>query len=147
MIRDERNRTEKLFFMALCGTDYNCVPMMLGIKRLLTGVVTNHKSFSSWCQELKGVLWDAGSPRECDYHNMGMKLAGFTSIPAKTRSKYWTEVSCEAFAKTTKYVCDLWSLKRPRPGPEYGFSVRDGIVRFAYDGLFVACLPPPPKPK
>lgn len=139
VIRDERDRTVKLFFMALCGTDYNIVPMGLGVKRLMTGVVTNYKSFSSWCQELKGLLWDVGSPRECDYYNMGMKLASLTKIPAKTRSKYWTEVNCGLMAKTMKYVYELWSLKRPRPGPEYGFSVRDDVVHFDCDedSLFV----------
>ncbi len=37
------------------------------------------------------------------------------------------------------YVCELWNLKRPRSGPEYGFSVRDGVVHFDYDdgSLFV----------
>lgn len=135
VIRDEKERTERLFFMALCGTDYNIVPLGLGIKRLMTGVVTNYKSFSSWCQELKRLLWGVGgaSSQDCDYYNMGMKLADFTNVPAKIRSKHWTEVNCGLMAKTMKYVCELWNLKRPTPGPEYGFSVRDGVVRFDCD--------------
>lgn len=118
--------------MALCETDYSIVPMGLGIKRLMIGVVTNYKSFSLWCQDLKSLLWGLGSasPQDCDYYNMGMRLAGFTKVPERIRSKYWTEVNCGLMAKTMKYVCELWSLKRLTPGPEYGFSVHDGVVRF-----------------
>lgn len=132
VIRDETERREKLFFMALCGTDYNIVPRGLGIKRLMTGVVTNHKAFSSWCREMKSLLWRVGgaSSQDCDYYKMGMKLAGFTKIPATIGAKYWTEVDCRLMAKTMKYVCELWTLKKPRPGSEYGFSVCDGLVRF-----------------
>ena len=121
--------------MALCGTNYNIVQMGLGIKRLMTGVVTNYKSISSWCQGLKSLLWCVGgtSSQDCDYYNMGMRLAGFTKVPAKIRSKYWTEVNCGLMAKTMKYGGELWNLKRPRPGSEYGFSVRDGAVRFDCD--------------
>lgn len=135
VIRDETERREKLFFMALCGTDYNIVPMGLGIKRLMTGVVTNYKAFSSWCRELKSLLWSFGgaSSQDCDYYKMGMKLAGFTKVPATIRAKYWTEVNCRLVAKTMKYVCELWTLKKPRPGSEYGFSVCDGVVRFDCD--------------
>lgn len=129
VLQDEKERTERLFFMVLCGTDYNIVPMGLGIKRLMTGVVTNSKSFSLWCQELKRLLWGVSS-EDCDYHNMGRKLADFTNVPVKIQSKYWTRVNCELMLKTMKYVCELWTMKRPRPGPDYGFSVLDGVVRF-----------------
>ncbi|KAI4792889.1 hypothetical protein KUCAC02_033084 [Chaenocephalus aceratus] len=132
VVRDERERHEKLFFMALCGTDYNVMPMGLGIVRLMHAAVTERESFSSWCTELKGLLWGTGSPLESEYHRMGMKLAGLAKLPEKTQSKYWTEVNCGLMARTTKYVCELWNLKRPIPGPEYGFSVRDGVVRFDY---------------
>ncbi len=96
---DQRERMVKLVFMALCGTDYNIILMGLGIKRLMTGVVTNYESFSSWCKELKSLLWGVGSPWDCDYYDMGMKLAGFTKVPDKTRSKYWTEANCGLMAK------------------------------------------------
>lgn len=43
VIEDEGERLRKMIFMALCGTDHNIVPMGLGIKRLMTGVVTNRK--------------------------------------------------------------------------------------------------------
>jgi hypothetical protein len=98
----------------------------------MTGVVTNHKAFSSWCREMKSLLWrvEGASSQDCDYYKMGMKLAGFTKIPATIGAKYWTEVDCRLMAKTMKYVCELWTLKNPRPGSEYGFSVCDGLVRF-----------------
>ncbi|KAJ7983715.1 hypothetical protein DPEC_G00373700 [Dallia pectoralis] len=132
VIRDDIARTEKLFFMALCGTDYNKVPTGLGIKSLLTGVVANYRTFASWCQELRSLLWGSGAPcQDRDYHHMGMKLAEFTNVPDKKRSTHWTEVNCGTMAKTLKYVCELWRLKRPTPGPEYGFSVCGDQVSFA----------------
>lgn len=134
-VRNETARMEKLFFMALCGTDYNLVPAGLGIKRLMTGVLTDYDSFSSWCRDLKGLLWGGGgepsSPVEGrDYHKMGRRLSRITRVPAKTCFKHWTVENCRLMVKTIKYVCDLWSLKKPRPGPEYGFCVRDGVVSF-----------------
>ena len=134
LLRDEKERRERLFFMVLCGTDYNMVPIGLGIKRLMTGVITNSKSFSSWCQELQRLLWGACDvpSQACDYHNMGLRLAYLTKVPATTRSKYWTRANCELLLKTMKYVCELWAMKRPRPGPDYGFSVLNGMVRFNY---------------
>lgn len=128
--QDNRARMEKLIFMALCGTDYNIVPMGLGIKRLMTGAVTNHKSFSSWCRELERLLWDVSEAPSDDYFKMGTRLATFTNVPAKTQSKHWTESTCGLMFKTMKYVWELWNLKRPKPGSEYGFVVRDGVVRF-----------------
>lgn len=137
VVRDKTVRMERLFFMMLCGTDYNRIPVGLGIKRLMTGAVTNYKSFSSWCQELEGIF--SGVPgasyRNCNYYNMGMKLAWFTKVPRMTQSKYWTEVNCGVMIKTMKYVCELWNLKRPTPGPEYGFSVRDGVVHFEHEDV------------
>ncbi|KAL7370789.1 hypothetical protein ABVT39_011186 [Epinephelus coioides] len=99
---DELTRTTKLIFMALCGTDYNTVPMGLGIKRLMTGAVTNYKSFSVWCDKMRTLLWGPGTPTGCDYNDMGMKLADITGVPATTRTKYWTEMKCELMAKTMK---------------------------------------------
>ncbi|KAJ7984074.1 hypothetical protein DPEC_G00366150 [Dallia pectoralis] len=113
VIRDDIARTEKLFFMALCGTDYNKVPTGLGIKSLLTGVVANYRTFASWCQELRSLLWGSGAPcQDRDYHHMGMKLDEFTNVPDKKRSTHWTEVNCGTMAKTLKYVCELWRRKR-----------------------------------
>ena len=133
VIRNETERMEKVFFMALCGTDYNTIPRGLGIKKLMTGVVTNYKCFSSWCKEMTSLLWNVNGcfgQNSNDYHKIGLKLAGFTTVPVKTRSNHWTAAKCESMAKTTKYVCEMWNLKRPRPGFEYGFSVRDGVVKF-----------------
>ena len=128
-VQDPSVRMERLVFMALCGTDYNIVPRGLGIKRLMTGVVTNHKAFSKWCQELKSLLWGSDSG-DCGYHSMGMRLACLTKVPPKIRSDHWTGANCGLMFKTMKYVCELWNMKRPRPGPEYGFSARDGTVGF-----------------
>lgn len=98
----------------------------------MTGVVTNYESFSSWCQEMKLLLWGVkGAPsHNCDYYNAGIALANFTQVPTKTRLNYWTEVTCVLMLKTMKYVCDLWSLERPTPGPEYGFSIHDDRLSF-----------------
>lgn len=128
--RNETARMEKLFFMVLCGTDYNLVPMGLGIKRLMTGVLSNYESFSSWCHDLKSLLWGCGgggggTPSDSDYHMMGMRLSRITKVPASICAKHWTEENCSLMVKTMKYVCELWNLKKPRPGPEYGFCVRE----------------------
>ncbi|KAE8287281.1 hypothetical protein D5F01_LYC13319 [Larimichthys crocea] len=131
MVRNETARTEKLFFMALCGTDYNLVPMGLGIKRLMTGVLTNYESFSSWCHDLRSLLWGCGgTPSDSDYHAMGTRLSRITKVPASICAKHWREENCRLMPKTMKYVCELWNLKKPRPGPEYGFCVRDAVVSF-----------------
>lgn len=136
VIRDDEERTERLFFMVLCGSDYNIVPMELGIRRLMTGAVTNHRSFAKWCQELKHLLWGTAeySPQDRDYHNMGKRLAGFTKVPPKMQSTYWMEVNCGLMVRTMKYVCELWNMKRTRPGPVYGLSVRDSVVCFDCKG-------------
>ncbi|KAL7376567.1 hypothetical protein ABVT39_010656 [Epinephelus coioides] len=67
---------------------------------------------------MRTLLWGPGTPTGCDYYDMGMKLADITGVPATTRTKHWTEMKCELMAKTMKYVCELWTLKRPTPGPE-----------------------------
>lgn len=136
VIRDDEERTERLFFMVLCGSDYNIVPMELGIRRLMTGAVTNHRSFAKWCQELKHLLWGTAeySPQDRDYHNMGKRLAGFTKVPPKMQSTYWMEVNCGLMVRTMKYVCELWNMKGTRPGPVYGLSVRDSVVCFDCKG-------------
>ena len=131
VIHSETERMEKLFFMALCGTDYNIVPSGLGMKRLLTGVLANSELFSKWCKELNTLLWGAAEqPLVQNYYTMGMQLANFTKIPRLTQSKDWTEAKCELMFKTMKYVCDLWNLAKPAPGPQYGFSVLEGVATF-----------------
>ncbi|KAE8277106.1 hypothetical protein D5F01_LYC23977 [Larimichthys crocea] len=139
-VRDEHTRTEKLFFMALCGTDYNLVPVGLGIKRLMTGVLTNYKSFSSWCHDLKSLLWGCGgTPSDSDYHAMGTRLSRITKVPASICAKHWKEENCRLMVKTIKYVCELWNLKKPRPGPEYGFRVREAMVSFDREDICGPC--------
>ncbi|KAK2813038.1 hypothetical protein Q5P01_000903 [Channa striata] len=129
VVRDERVRAERVLFMALCGTDYSVTPVGLGIKRLLTGAVANRDLFSSWCAQLERSLWAPpdGTREEAreppDFHGMAVALAGFTGIPPKIRDKHWTGAKCELMFRTLKYVCDLWALKKPQIGPEYGFSV------------------------
>lgn len=135
-VRNETVRMEKLFFMALCGTDYNLVPTGLGIKRLMTGVLSDYDSFSLWCRDLKDLLWGWGgepsSPVEDrEYHKMGRRLSCITNVPIKTCSKHWTVDNCKLMVKTIKYVCDLWNLKKPKPGPDYGLCVHDGMVSFS----------------
>lgn len=130
VIRDAKERAEKLVFMALCGTDYNKVPRELGIKRLMTVAVTKHTEFSSWCHSLRS-LWDAidtCSPRDC--YNLGVQLSESAKVPKSVQSKYWTEFNCDLMVRSMKYVYELWNLMKPRPGSEYGFSERDGVVCF-----------------
>lgn len=151
VVRDERVRAERVLFMALCGTDYSVTPVGLGIKRLLTGAVANRDLFSSWCAQLERSLWAPpdGTREEAreppDFHGMAVALAGFTGIPPKIRDKHWTGAKCELMFRTLKYVCDLWALKKPQIGPEYGFSVHDdGVARFL--GESREALPSPPSP-
>lgn len=42
---DDKKRFESVMFMALCGTDYSIALHGLGIKRLLSGVVSDHAFF------------------------------------------------------------------------------------------------------
>lgn len=132
VIQDEHERMSKLFFMTLCGTDYNIVPQGLGVVKLLTGVVKNSKLFSSWCRRLYSLLWGSETVLDTEYHEMGMKLATITEIHKKTQSTYWTEANCTLLIKTLKFVCELWTLKGPKPGPDYGFRLRDGKVYFDF---------------
>ena len=131
--RNDTEQMENVFLMALCGTDYNYIPKGLGIKRLMTGVVTNSKCFFSWCKKMKSLLWNVSGcscPKCNDYHKIGLELAKFTTVPAKTQAEQWTVADCELMVKTTKYACQMWKLKCPRPGLEYGLYVRDGVVEF-----------------
>ena len=131
--QNEMERMERVFFMALCGTDYNYIPKMLGIKTLMTGVVTNYKRFSSWCKEMESVLWNVSgcSCAKCiDYHKIGLELADLTNVSLKSQAKHWTAAKCELMVRTMKYTCQVWRLKCPRPGVEYGLCVSDGVVRF-----------------
>ncbi|KAK2844050.1 hypothetical protein Q5P01_010709 [Channa striata] len=152
VVHDERVRAERVLFMALCGTDYSMTAVGLGIKRLLTGAVANRELFSSWCAQLKSSLWAPpdGTREEAreppDFHGMAVALAGFTGIPPKIRDKHWTGAKCELMFRTLKYVCDLWALKKPQIGPEYGFSVHDdGALHLSpiCAGLKVAGVPTP----
>ncbi|KAK7878271.1 hypothetical protein WMY93_031090 [Mugilogobius chulae] len=127
--RDEKKRLNRVLFMALCGTDYNYIPQGLGIRRLLSGIISNHRAFLLWCRDFERALWG-----ECDakaktldmrLYSLGMALAGLCAIPGTTVSKHWTMKRCALMCKNIKYVCDLWMLKSPKPGPEYGFVIHD----------------------
>lgn len=124
-----RLKMEMLLFMILCGTDYNFVPYGLGIKRLLIGAVTNYESYSSWCSTVSSALRD-GTEEDC--LELGTRLATFTKVPEAITLQHWTRDRCNVMFLTMKYVLDLWTLKTPKPGPGYGFSVQDGAVRFAF---------------
>ncbi|KAK2812081.1 hypothetical protein Q5P01_000080 [Channa striata] len=118
-------------------------------QRLLTGG-GEPRSFSSWCAQLERSLWRRPAERErrleaARLSRHGVALAGFTGIPPKIRDKHWTGAKCELMFRTLKYVCDLWALKKPQIGPEYGFSVHDdGVARFL--GESREALPSPPSP-
>ncbi|KAK2829954.1 hypothetical protein Q5P01_017885 [Channa striata] len=151
VVRDDRVRKERVLFMALCGTDYSVTPVGLGIIWLLTDAVANRELFSSWCAQLESSLWAPpdGTREEAreppDFHCMAVVLAGLTGIPPKIRDTHWSGAKCELMFRTLKYVCDLWALKKPQIGPEYGFSVHnDGVARFL--GESREALPSPPSP-
>lgn len=125
VLASEALRKEMLLFMILCGTDYNSVPHGLGIKRLMTAAVTNRALYSCWCKDVVNALM-AGNPDECK--RLGDRLANLTKVPTGIRSKHWTTSNCTLMVLTMRYVFELWSLKAPKPGPEYGFRFHNGVV-------------------
>ncbi|KAK2813567.1 hypothetical protein Q5P01_000724 [Channa striata] len=120
VVRDERVRAERVLFMALCGTDYRS---------------------RARCGAADGTREEARAAR-LSLHGVAPPASRDT---AKIRDKHWTGAKCELMFRTLKYVCDLWALKKPQIGPEYGFSVHDdGVARFL--GESREALPSPPSP-
>lgn len=127
VLNDRTVQRSFLFFMILCGTDYNQRFPGLGPKKLMSAALNAH--FPLWCKKVER-LWYAGSPGGRDYHVAGLQLGRLTKMPKGTLAKGWTRDRCTAILKNMKYVYELWTLKHPNPGPEYGLAVRRGVVYF-----------------
>lgn len=114
-----------LIFIILCGTDYNYSLPQMGSKRLM--VCASDERFSLWCQQL---TWYSESQDDKLYHDAALTLAKMATVPRGVVSKLWTRDRCAMIMKNMKYVYELWHLKHPTPGPEYGLTVIEGMVRY-----------------
>lgn len=119
-------RDAYVIFMILCGTDYNQSLPQMGSKRLMA--CASDERFPSWCQQLI-QLWYSESQDDKLYHDAALTLANMSAVPAGIVSKLWTPNRCSMIMKNMKYVYELWHLKHPTPGSEYGLVVIEGIVR------------------
>ncbi|KAK5614892.1 hypothetical protein CRENBAI_010178, partial [Crenichthys baileyi] len=118
-IKHEETKMQMLCFMMLCGTDYNVIPKVLSIKRLLNGWVLRSELFCQWCKSMRNVLLknDSETFNQEECHELCRRLATFTGVPKTTQVKHWIMDACEAMCKTTKYMYKRWNLTSPLSRP------------------------------